>query len=111
MPGAGEQQPGQPGMGRQPEQVVPERRDPVAALRPRLDRAEVSEQVAGVGEGFRRGRIEPGKVAVFAEREELQQRPGQVAADCFRRLGGRAVLVRGSAGPAPNRSLPSPPGS
>ena len=93
MPRACEEEPGQPRMGRQSEKIDAQRRDAVAAPRLALDRTQVGQQPAGIGDRLRRRRIEPGKVAILAEGKQLEKRTGKITADRLGCFGRRAVLV------------------
>ena len=113
MPGAGQEQPREPRMGGQPEQVVAERCDLQSAGAVGGDRPEMREQIASVGQRLRRRRIQPRKAVRLAERQQLEERAGEVAADGLGRLGGRPLLMSrleyvtmrmlvSDAGPAPD---------
>ena len=82
------------GLARQPRELRTQRRDAVAAGRVGFDRTEVAEQPPRGGECLGRRRVEPGEVAILAECEELQERPGHVAAERLRRLGRRSMVMR-----------------
>ncbi len=66
--------PGEAGVHRQAEHGAAERRDRAVVV----DRVEAHEQLAGVGERARRGRIDEAEVVLTAPRCELEREPGEV---------------------------------
>ena len=99
--GAGEQQAAEPRVGGQPRQLAAQRRDAIGFGAIRLHRAELPQQPPCGLERSRRGRIEPRKVRRLPDREQLQERPGKIAADRLGRLGLRTVVM--------GRLVPQPP--
>ena len=89
-------------MCRQPCQFGPQRRHAIVCrVGAWFDRAELLQEPPGILEAVDGWLVEPGKVAVFAGREQMKEGSRQIAADCLGRLGGGTLVVR--------RLVPEPP--
>ena len=96
LPRACQQEPRQAWMRGQTRQFLPKRRHAVVACHAAwFDRAELVEEPAGVFETLDGRLVEPGKVAVFADGKQVENRSCEVTAKRLGRVGPRTVLVRG----------------
>ena len=96
LPRACQQEPRQAWMRGQPRQFLPELRHAIASGRGAwFDRTELVQEAAGVFETVGRGLVEPGKVSVFTDSEQVENRGCEVAAKCLGGVGPRTVVVRG----------------
>ena len=92
---AGQQQPREPRMGRQARERAAERRDPIAARVVAGDGPQPSQERGRPFDRLLRGLVEPGKVVALADRQQLEQRPGEVLPQGLGWLRGRAVVMGG----------------
>ena len=91
--GPGQQQSREPRMGRQARERAAQRRDPVAARVVGGNGPQPSQERGRPLDRLARGLVEPGKIVFLADRQELEQRPGEVFPQGLGRLRGRTVVV------------------